>query len=50
MSIFDLWNDPEARYAFGYSFVCLVIWTMLIILWFKIDKDERNGRKSNRKN
>lgn len=47
MSFIDLWADPEARYAFGYSFVCLVFWTMILILWFKIDKDERNGRKNN---
>ena len=36
MSFVDLWADPAARYAFAYSFVCLVVWTLLLILYFRI--------------
>jgi hypothetical protein len=36
MSIIDLLSDVEARYMLAYCFVGLVLWTLLLILYFRI--------------
>jgi hypothetical protein len=36
MSFFDLFSDPEARYALAYSFALCIPWTLAVILYYRI--------------
>lgn len=36
MSLFDIWNDAEARYMLAYALACCVPWSLTIILYCRI--------------
>ena len=36
MSFIDILSDIEARYMLGYCLVGLVVWTLILVLYFRI--------------